>query len=94
VKRSGSFRVDQSSAAEAWMIPKLFTSSPSHDQALETPLAAREHFSTFDYVYFLVYYTFVFSGNVIFLQYCITLCDNCVVVLFCWNVNYHYAFAL
>ena len=63
---------------------------------LETPLDARDHLSAFDYVYPFVYRTFVFSGDVIScnIVICITLCDNHVLVLFCWNVYYHCTSAL
>ena len=54
------------------LVPLLFSS--------ETPLAAREHLSVF--VYLFMYCTFVSSGDVIFPQYCITLCDDHVLVLF------------
>ena len=38
---------------------------------------------SFCYVYLSVLCTFVSSGDVIFLKYCITLCDNYVLILFC-----------
>ena len=53
-------------------VPLLFSS--------ETPLVAREHLSVF--VYLFIYCTFVSSSDVIFPQYCITLCDDHVLVLF------------
>ena len=48
--------------------------------ALEVSLTAREHLST--YVYSFMYCTFISSGDIIFLLYCITLCDDHVLYYF------------
>jgi len=42
---------------------------------------------------YIVNHIFAHSGDVIFMEYWIPLCDNCVIVLFCWNVYYHRTFA-
>jgi len=63
--------------------PPLISSQDSH-------LSTREYFSAFLYCISC----FALSGDLIFLEYCIMLCDNCVLVLFCWNVYYHCAFVL
>ena len=62
--------------------------------ALEALLLYREHLSAFILYISSCIALLYFFGDVILLYYCITLCDNHELLLFCWNIYYHCASAL
>jgi len=70
--------------AVAWPDPLSFSLPliSSRDYHLTT----REYFP----VFYIVHFAFALLGEFIFLRYCITLCDNCVLVLLLLEYIYYH----
>jgi len=69
-KHSRTFWGDQSGIMVAWLTPVTLSSQPFSWSDLETPLVVRDHFSAFDYVYFIVNHTFIlWRCNILVIMY-------------------------